>query len=362
MPCNIELPNGRKIGSGEPAFIVAEIGQNHQGDAYTATRLMKEAHDAGVDAVKFCKRHLSSDMTQEMMDEPYAGPQSFGATYGEHRAALELEAEEYMHLKERMAYNEWPEVMFATACDERSVDILEAAINPPLYKIASRDLDNLPLIDYVARLGKPVVLSTGMARDLDEVAEAINTIKQHHNRIVVCYCVSEYPTPNEHVQLETIQYLAHNFGVHIGYSDHTAGITMCQAAATLGAVYIEKHLTLARAMKGTDHAASLEPDGMRRMVRNIRAVEAAMLLGPVADVEATRKKLGRSICAAVDIEKYRVITEDMLCLKSPGTGVPWGHRGAVVKHYPVRDIKAGEEIECGDLLPDYVVHGTGVPA
>ena len=357
MPQPIELPNGRKIGHDQPAFIVAEIGQNHQGDVYTAIRLAKAAHDAGVDAVKFCKRDLPSDMTQEMMDQPYNGPQSFGKTYGEHREKLELSPMEYAHLKDRMErYNEWPATMFATACDIKSVDDLEDTIQPPLYKIASRDLDNLPLIDYVARLGKPVVLSTGMARDLDEIAEAINTIKEHHNQIILCYCVSEYPTPNEHVRLEVIQYLAHNFSVHIGYSDHTAGITMCQAAAVLGAVYIEKHLTLARAMKGTDHAASLEPDGMARMVRNIRAVEAAMMPGPVADVEATRRKLGRSICAKVDIPAGTIITEDMLCLKSPGTGVPWRERHSFV------GTKLAFDVEPGYMFPVWEVDHIEVPA
>ncbi|MHC4181609.1 MAG: N-acetylneuraminate synthase family protein, partial [Planctomycetota bacterium] len=178
----IELPNGRKIGPGEPCFIVAELGQNHQGDVYTAVRMLKMAHEAGVDAVKLCKRDIDSDLTRAAQMEPYTGPQSFGPTYGEHRRALELSADDYKHLKERMRYNEWPEILFSTVCDQKSADEVEAAIDPPLYKIASRDLDNLPLLDHVASFCKPMILSTGMA-DAGEVMDALMVVSDHHTDI-----------------------------------------------------------------------------------------------------------------------------------------------------------------------------------
>lgn len=338
---------GRKIGPQEPCFIVAEIGQNHQGDVYQAVRLLKAAHDAGCDAVKLCKRDIPSDLTRAARDAPYSGPQSFGATYGQHREALELSAAEYRHLKDRMRYNEWPEVLFASACDRKSVDVLEEAINPPLYKVASRDLDNLPLLDYLARLNKPLFVSAGMARQGDIFA-ALNTIYRHHNKVVLLVCTSEYPTPAEHVGLNRIREYREQHGCLVGWSDHTTGIVAAQAAATLGAVVVEKHLTLSRAMRGTDHAASLEPDGMARLVRNIRLIEE-MRHSPLLDFD-TRHKLGRSIVSARDIQPGEVIEESALCLKSPGSGLPWYDRGKLIGKSARRFIPADSTLQLSDVL------------
>jgi sialic acid synthase SpsE len=365
MTTPITLPNGRKIGEGEPCFVVAEIGQNHQGDAYTALRLMKAAHEAGVDAIKLCKRHVPSDLTRAARDAPYPGPQSFGATYGEHREALELSLREYAHFRERLEYNEWPEILFATVCDQHSVDDVKAALDPPLYKIASRDLDNLPLLDYVARLGKPMVLSTGMAEEY-EIRIAIEVIRAHHDQIVVLHCTSEYPTPNQHVGLQWMAELRDRYEVLVGLSDHTPGIVAAQAAATLGAVMVEKHITLARAMKGSDHAASLEPEGIRRLVRNIRAVDA-MRVTPstsrqaLADAKQTsRAKLGRSLVSRRTIEPGETITEEMLCLKSPGDGIRWGQRAQVIDRRSAVWLQEDTTIQMSDLLPkDAVVINPG---
>ncbi len=352
----IELPNGRKIGRGEPCFVVAEIGQNHQGDAYTALRLIKAAHEAGVDAVKFCKRDIPSDLTREAHKQPYDNPHSFGATYGEHREVLELSIEEYAQLKKRTTYNEWPEVFFATVCDITSVNQIEEHINPPMYKIASRDIDNLPLIDYVATCHKPVILSSGMG-SRDDVLRALEAVRRHHDQMIVLYCVSEYPTPIGHIDLRQIERMESIYDCPIGISDHSPGIVVAQTAAVMGAVMVEKHLTLARAMKGTDHAASLEPDGMARLVRNIRIGE--QLQCPKAEKETierelataeTRRKLGRSLVARGTIEPGEMITEGMLTLKSPGTGLRWGERWAVIGHKAVRYILPGALIVESDVL------------
>lgn len=349
----IELPNGRRIGEDEPCFVVAEIGQNHDGDAYNAVRLIKVAHDAKVDAVKFCKRDIESDLTAAARAAPYTGPNSFGETYGEHREALELSGKELAHIKARMAMNEWPEVMFATACDIKSVDEVEAAIDPPLYKIASRDIDNLPLIEHVARLGKPVVLSAGMARQRDSgevcpLFDAIATVRKHHDKLIVLQCTSNYPTAKADVGLRRIAEIRESYGCLVGLSDHTPGITMAQAAAAMGAVMVEKHITHARVLKGSDHACSLEPDGIKRLVRNIRAVEAAMQT-TVPDVSEARAKLARSLVTTQPIPQGETITESHLCLKSPGTGYSWHQRDEVVGRRAKLTLPADVTITSDDL-------------
>ena len=357
----IELPNGRKIGRGQPCFVVAEIGQNHQGDVYTALRLIGEAHKAGVDAVKFCKRYIPSDLTLEARNAPYDNPHSFGRTYGEHREKLELSIPEYRHLLDRMQYNEWPEVFFATACDMVSAHALERVIAPPMYKIASRDLDNLPLIEYVARFSTPVILSAGMELDSrDDVHRALGAVRQHHDQVMVLYCVSEYPTPLEHIDLGWMDLMRNEFRCPVGFSDHTPGIVAAQTAAVMGAAMIEKHFTLARAMKGTDHAASLEPEGMARLVRNIRIgeqIREPLSIETITErreaVGVNRHKLGRSIVAARDIVEGERVTEDKLTLKSPGTGLRWAKRTEILGQLAVRQIPADTLIQEADVsLPE----------
>jgi sialic acid synthase SpsE len=241
-----------------------------------------------------------------------------------------------------MRYNEWPEVFFATACDQKSVDVLEGAIQPPLYKVASRDLDNLPLLKYIARLGKPVILSTGMARGDAEIWSALEIIRDAGCGVVLLVCTSEYPTPNNHVRLWRLKEYREKFNVLVGLSDHTAGITAGIVGAALGACVVEKHLTLSRAMKGTDHAASLEPDGMRRMVQKIREVEEMIgrADGGFVDVTAAREKLGRSLVSARFVPKGKEIEWDDLTLKSPGNGIRYADAGLIVGRMAAVDIPA----------------------
>lgn len=356
----ITLSTGRVIGPDAPCFVVAEIGQNHNGDTYTATRLLKAAHDAEVDAVKFCKRDIPSDLTAAARAQPYNGPQSYGATYGEHREHLELSPAEYTHLKDRMRYNGWPEIYFATACDQISVDVLEDTIRPPLYKVASRDLDNLPLLRYIARLGKPVILSSGMARDDSEIQAALEIVRDAGCPVVLLVCTSEYPTPPLHVGLSRLASYRDKFDVLVGLSDHTSGIVAAQAAATLGACVIEKHVTLSRAMKGTDHAASLEPDGIARLVRNIRLVEEmrglSVSLAEWEPIEATRRKLGRSLVSARFIPAGQTIGWDDVTLKSPGTGIPYAEASKVVGKVATKDIGVDVTLSESDVCDPYDPH------
>lgn len=345
---DITLPNGRRIGERHPCFVVAEIGQNHNGDVATADRLVQVAAETGCNAVKFQKRHIPSDMTRGAWGRPYTGPNSYGSTYGIHRERLELSASTW----DILAMPSCPSMaercfLFPTACDIASVDELEKEMRVPMYKVASRDLDNLPLIERIASTKKPIILSTGMADNYD-IAAALNVVRHYHRDVVLLHCTSEYPTQPQHVNLWRMIDLKNKYGVLTGLSDHTSGIVAAQAAAALGAVMVEKHLTLSRAGKGTDHAASLEPDGMARLVRNIR-LQHAMMMGPDPDVSEARAKLGRSVVSATAIPPGAIITEDMLCLKSPGDGIRWRDRGQLLGKVARRQIPTDVTLDISDV-------------
>ncbi|MCE5268680.1 MAG: N-acetylneuraminate synthase family protein [Planctomycetaceae bacterium] len=334
---SIQVAPNRWIGDDQPCFIIAEVGQNHNGDISIARELIDNIAFHKADAAKFCKRHIPSEMTKAMYDQPYVGPQSFGETYGKHREFLELSAAQYRDLK---TYAEQKGVIFfATACDAQSVaDLEEAGVT--LYKIASRDLTNLPLLDCVARTGKPIILSCGMD-SLEVIKEAIDTVRRRHNDIVLLQCTSSYPTPYEDVNIRVMHTLRKEFDVLTGMSDHTIGIMVPVVAAALGAVVVEKHVTLGRHLKGTDHACSLEPDGLRRVVRDIRNMEMALGTGekivPTSIVGA-KAKLCRSLVSNRSIPRGTVLTEDMLCLKSPGTGLAWRERNKLLGKRARRDV------------------------
>src|SRR5262245_55011482 len=327
-PPSIELFPGRWVGQGQPCLFVAEVGQNHNGRMAFARRLIQVAAEAGADAVTFCKRHLPSELTREASRRPYLGRQSFGATYGEHRKALEFSAEQHAKLMEyaAAARSTLPSghhlTYFATACDSQSVDELEA-IGAPCYKVASRDLTNLPLVDYIARTGKPVILSSGMD-SLDEISQALDTVRMHHDQIVLLHCTSAYPTPYPDVNLRAMETLRREFDVLVGLSDHSSGTAVPLAAAALGAVVIEKHVTLSRRMKGTDHACSLEPQEFGEMVQGVRAIEQALGDGVKRvppSVTAAKTKLSRSVVSRCEIRRGTRLTEEMLCLKCAGGGL-----------------------------------------
>ncbi len=327
------------IGDEHPVFIVAEIGQNHNGSVDIAKQLIDVAALHGVDAVKSCKRDLACEMTDEAWKDPYVGPQSFGNTCGEHREALELSAEQHAELFEycRAKGVEY----FVSACDIPSVEIMEQ-IGVNLYKVASRDIRNLPLLQRIAQTGKPLILSAGMAAE-EDIADALLSIRKHHGKVVVAQCTSDYPTAYEDCNLLAIHTLRRKFNVLTGLSDHTVGIMTAVVGAAMGACMVEKHVTLARYMKGTDHACSLEPEGLKRVVRDIRNAQRALGSGLVrvpAGVESARIKLDRSLVSKTTIPEGTLLAESMLCLKSPGTGLPWRERDLIVGKSSRRDIPA----------------------
>ena len=332
---------GHEVGDGCPTFLIAEIGQNHNGDMALAKRLIEMAARSGADAVKFQKRDIRYDLNEDAYARPYENPNSFGATYGEHREFLELNEEQHKELREYALAHEV--VYFCTACDEPSVEMMERVGNP-IYKVASRDLTNIPLLRVIAETGKPVILSTGMA-GLNETREAIEALGDGPEAVLLMQCISQYPAELERVNLRAMKTLRDEFGLLVGLSDHTAGVITAVSASVMGACMVEKHVTLSRAMKGTDQAASLEEEGLRRMVKYVRECATAMgdgrkVFDPAA--ESAKKKLARSLTSKRDIPAGTMLTEEMLVMKSPGTGIAWRDRAKVVGKKATRNIPANQ--------------------
>lgn len=314
--------DGQRIADDTDCYVIAEIGHNHQGDLDKARQLFRRAKECGVHAVKLQKRDNRTLYTADMFNRPYENENSFGGTYGEHREFLEFGKDEYLDLR---AYaRELGLTFFATAFDIPSADFL-AELDMPAYKLASGDLKNLPLLRHVARLGKPMIISTGGA-SLDEVERAHDAIASINPRIGILQCTASYPTEPEHMNLRVIETFRARFpAATVGLSDHFNGISMAVVAFMLGARIIEKHFTLNHTWKGTDHALSLEPIGMQKLIRDLQRASVAVGDGVKRKlpVEAGAiVKMGKKIVAARALPAGHVIGESDLAVKSPGDGLP----------------------------------------
>lgn len=306
----------RVISDDSDCFVVAEIGHNHQGDLDTAKALFRAAKECGVDAVKLQKRNNRFLYTRKHFESPYNSENSFGPTYGLHRQALEFGRREYTQLKKYA--QKLGLLFFATPFDVKSVDFLED-VGVPCYKIASADVHNTPLLAYVAKTGKPMIISTGTAT-IGDVVRAFNTVWPLNKQVAILQCTASYPTDPEHMDLRVIETYRKKFPTVVGLSDHYNGIALDVAAYLLGARIIEKHFTLNRAMKGSDHAFSLEPVGMRKMVRDLRRTVLALGDGVkkfYEDERETLRKMGKSIVAARNLPVGHVLGELDLAYKSP---------------------------------------------
>ena len=321
MPGTLKIGT-REIGDDTPCYVIAEIGHNHQGSVEKARELFREAKLAGADAVKLQKRDNRGLFTRAAYDKPYDNENSFGATYGEHREFLEFGAAEYRILQ---AYaNEIGIDFFATAFDIASADFLES-LDMPAFKIASGDVKSTPLLEHVARLGKPIVISTGGAL-VEDVQRAYDTVMAINPQVAILQCTAGYPAAFEELDLRVIlQYRERFPGAVIGFSGHDSGIAMPLAAYVLGARIVEKHFTLNRAMKGTDHAFSLEPVGLRKMVRDLQRTHKALGDGRKKIYESERApiiKMGKSLVVARELPAGHVLTPGDIVMKSPGGGIP----------------------------------------
>ncbi len=336
-------------------YIIGEIGQNHNGSVSIA-KLIIDAAARPVEeqlfglalkhfnAVKFVKRDLKEELSASFMNKPYDSEHSFGRTYGEHRAFLELGDEQHLELFRHAKAKGLDFV--ETLCSKGCLSLLKL-FRPDYLKVASRDLTNIPLLEALAETKIPMIISTGMAGK-KELDDAVNVIAKRHNDISILHCVSQYPTEPKNVNLLTISYLKKNYPDYaIGYSDHTIGISAPVSAVALGAEIIEKHITIDRRMKGTDQAGSLGIDGMNRMVRDIRLLELSMGVEDIfidKSVSGAQKKLERSIASRREIAKGEVIAEKDLHLLSPGDGFPWNEMGSVIGKVAAKNIPKDEVI------------------
>lgn len=259
----IKLTENRWIGEGEYPFVVAEIGNNHNGSMEIAKELIRKAKDLNVDAVKFQKKDVENAFNKKLLDMPYLGPNSFGETYREHKQFLELSPEQMREIKH--CCDEIGIVFFCTPFDKISVDVLQE-IGNPFYKIASFHVTDLELIEYVCQTKKPILMSTGMST-IEEIDKAVDLIRKYTAAFALLHCVSSYPCEEKDVNLRVINTLRERYDCPVGYSGHEKGTALCSAAVMHDACVIERHFTLDRTMKGSDHASSVEPSGMDLIVR-----------------------------------------------------------------------------------------------
>ena len=341
-------------------YIIGEIGQNHNGSVDIAKlivdlvcRPIKEdvfGLDLDpIDAVKLTKRDLNEELSVSQMNRIYDSPHSFGRTYGEHRAALELSDDDHYEVYK---YAKSKGLDFVeTLCARGCLSLLKL-FTPDYLKVASRDLTNLLLLESLAETKIPIILSTGMAGK-KELDDALEVITRYHSDISILHCVSQYPTEPDNLNLRTITYLKEHYGQYkIGFSDHTIGISAPPIAVGMGAEIIEKHITIDRHMKGTDQNGSLGPDGVYRMVRDIRMCEhwlGSKDLYIEKSVDSSRKKLERSIASLHDMKAGDVIRLEDLHMLSPGDGFKWTQLDEVIGRQLVNDIPANEIVYPKDL-------------
>ena len=258
----------KQLGPGQPCYVIAEIGINHNGDIDLAKRLISVAVAAGCDAVKFQKRTVEVVYTEKELAQPRPNP--FGDTNGDLKRGLEFEQEDYQEISNfcKQVKIDW----FASPWDEFSVDFIER-FHPPVYKIASASLTDDNLLRHVRDTGKPVIASTGMST-YDEIDHAVEVLGRTNT--ILMHTTSTYPAKYEQLNLRAIPTMIERYGIPVGYSGHETGIPTSVAAAILGACCVERHITMDRAMWGSDQAASLEPNGISRLVRDIRLCEQSM--------------------------------------------------------------------------------------
>lgn len=336
-------------------YIIGEIGQNHNGSVDIAKLIIdlvkKPVVDdlfgtnlKGIDAVKLTKRDLDYELTDSARSRIYDSPNSFGHTYGEHREALELNDEQHFELYQ---YAKERELDFVeTLCAPSCLSMLKL-FTPDKLKVASRDLTNIPLLEAMAETKIPMIISTGMAGQ-KELDNALAAITKYHSEVSILHCLSQYPSEYEYINLNTILFLKEEYSQHtIGYSDHSIGIFIPVAAVAMGAEIIEKHITIDRSMKGTDQKGSLGPDGVSRMVRDIRLLDIAKgekKMFASEAVSGARVKLERSLASKRNITKGEMISESDLHLLSPGDGFKWSEMSALINKVANQDIPANEII------------------
>ena len=342
---------GKKIGDGFPTFIIAEIGVNHNGDMDLARKLIDLAVEAGVDAVKFQNFNPQTGTSKFTPKVSYQkendGPEGNYQTMLER---LKITEDQTKMLAEYAA--EKGTIFLSTASDAESLEVLKK-VDPTAYKIGSPHITNLPLLKDTAKCGKPMIISTGMA-SYEEIDEAIQICKEAGNeQIILLHCVSDYPTRFQDVNLNVITSLRERYPtLTIGYSDHTLGIEASTAAVVLGARVLERHFTLDKNLSGPDHKASLLPEEFTALVRAVRNIEQALGDGVkrrTAREEEVAKTARRSVVAHVGISAGTELTEEMLRMKKPETGIKPKYYWDLLGKRVTKDIEADRALQWADI-------------
>jgi len=332
----------RRVGRGEPCFIIGEAGVNHNGSFELARELVDVAIDAGCDAVKF-QTFVPEKVCSPLAPKAQYQLETTGAEESqlEMGKKLELPFEAFRDL--RRYCTDKGITFLSTPFDYESADFL-AELPVPAFKIPSGEITNLFFLEHIARKGRPLIVSTGMAT-LEEVRTAIEAIRHTGNeQMVLLQCVSNYPADPSSMNLRAMHTLEEAFGLSAGLSDHTVGTEIAFAAVALGACVIEKHFTLSRELPGPDHHASLEPHDLRKLVKGIRNIEAALGDGikqPVAEEMDTAAVARRSLVAAAFIPAGAALTIELLDILRPGTGLSPAMRPQVLGRRARHDIEAG---------------------
>jgi N-acetylneuraminate synthase/N,N'-diacetyllegionaminate synthase len=339
---------GRLIGEGQPVFIVAEAGINHNGSEEIALKMVEAAAQSGADAIKF------QSFRTEHLIAPDAGAPSqvqegSRLTLFEFFKSLELSAETHRKLKRRA--DSLGLVFLSTAFDTEMADLLEE-LDVPAFKIASGDITHRPLLEHVAAKGRPVILSTG-ASSFDEVRNAAECLRENGaGALALLHCVSAYPANPEELNLRAIQTMKEALSLPVGFSDHTVDRMFSLAAVAAGACILERHFTLDRGMSGPDQVLSMEPDELRRTVGQIRLLQSALGDGAKRPTpgEVESRVLGRrSVVAGMDIPEGRVLEPAMLDILRPGDGIPPMEITKLLGRRLLRKVPQGQALRWSDL-------------
>jgi N-acetylneuraminate synthase len=342
----------RRVGSGERVFVIAEAGINHNGDINRAMELIDRAHEAGACAVKFQKRDLAEVYQKKILENPNAGEQKYRYLIPLLKE-FELPDEAFVEM-EKYA-NEKGIIFLVNPWDKKSADAIEKLLNVPVYKIGSPDFTNNELLEYVAKFGKDMILSTGMSKE-EEIKKGVEFMEGLGVKFALMHCNNSYPAPFDEINLRFMERLK-EFGRPVGYSGHERGVAVAIAAVARGASIIERHLTVDNKLEGPDHRASLMPEEFKEMVKGIREVEQA--LGKpekrLSQIELmNRELLGKSLVAKEFIADGAEITRSMITTKSPAKGLSPQRVDEVVGVVARRDIPAGTPITEDDLTADEV--------
>jgi len=334
---------GRALGVGHPALVIAEIGNNFDGSMGQARALIEAAAQAGADAVKFQTHIADAEMLPSTPTPPHFDEPRFIFT-----KRMELDEDQHRALQAHALDRGL--IFFSSPFSVAAVELLER-LDPPLYKIASGEVTNPPLVRAVAETGKPVLISTGMS-GMEDVDRAVAQLRVHGAPFAILQCTSTYPCPPEKVNLRAMDALAERFDCPVGISDHTPDIPTSIAAVARGAVVVEKHFTLSKRLYGPDHHASLTPEEMARLVDGIRQVEAALGTGSKEKdpaLDPARATFEKSVVVAAPVGEGEVLDESVLTTKRPGSGIPALRLGEVVGRRAARALERDHLLEEADL-------------